>query len=168
MSKKTSNTTEKATGSDSKQPQFAIQHVRIRDLSFEAPNPIQDFLNEWRPEVSMDLTTKTDAIGEDAHEVVLTVTVTAKVKDKVAFIVEVQQAGIFVIRNFPEDQLKPMLGSFCPNILYPYARQAITNAVMQGGFPQLYLAPVNFDALYQQHEQQEKSKGGNAGAGATA
>ena len=105
----------------------------------------------------MDLSTKTQALENSTHEVELTVTVTVKVKETTAFLIEVKQAGIFTISGFPEEQLGPRLGSFCPNVLYPYAREAITSAVMKAGFPQLYLAPVNFDALYEQHRQQAES-----------
>jgi len=137
------------------EPEFGIQRLYVKDLSFEAPNSPQVFLDEWQPELDMDLATKTNALGEDNHEVVLTVTVTVKMKDKTIFLVEIHQAGIFTIKNFPEDQLRPMLGSFCPNILYPYAREAVTDVVVRGGFPQLYLTPVNFDALFEQHEQNQ-------------
>ena len=132
------------------QPEFGIQRIYLKDLSFEAPKSPQVFLEEWKPELDMDIATKTQVLENDLHNVILTVTVTVKMKEAVIFIVEVQQAGIFSIKHFAEDQLKPMLGSFCPNVLYPYAREAITNVVVKGGFPQLYLAPVNFDALYQQ------------------
>lgn len=134
-------------------PEFGIQRVYIKDFSLECPNTPQIFLEQWEPELNLDLGTKVNALGDDNHEVVLTVTVTVKVKDKTAFLVEVQQAGIFTLKDFPEDQLRPMLGSFCPNILYPYAREVVTDAVVRAGFPQLYLAPVNFDMLYQQHEE---------------
>ncbi len=139
------------------EPQFAIQRLYVKDLSFEAPQSPHSFLDEWRPELNMDLSTKTNDLGEDNHEVVLTVTVTVKIKEKTIFLVEVQQGGIFTIKHFPKDQMRPMLGSFCPNILYPYAREVITDAVVRGGFPQLYLAPVNFDALFEQHERQKKN-----------
>ena len=132
------------------QPEFGIQRIYLKDLSFEAPKSPQVFLEEWKPELDMDIATKSQVLENDLHNVILTVTVTVKMKEAVIFIVEVQQAGIFSIKHFAEDQLKPMLGSFCPNVLYPYAREAITNVVVKGGFPQLYLAPVNFDALYQQ------------------
>lgn len=139
-------------------PEFGIQRVYVKDLSFESPNTPAIFLENWEPEMSLDLGTKTEALGDDVHEVVLTVTVTVKVGEKTAFLVEVQQAGIFLMKGFPAEQLQPMLGSFCPNILYPYARQVITDAVVQGGFPQLYLTPVNFDALYEQHQQQGQAQ----------
>lgn len=143
-----------AAAKKSSAPEFAIQRLYVKDLSFEAPNSPAVFLDEWKPELNMDLSTKAEPLGEGAHNVVLTVTVTVKIKEKVAFLIEVQQGGIFTMTDFPEDQLRPMLGSFCPNILYPYAREAVTDAAIRGGFPQLYLAPVNFDALYQQHEEE--------------
>lgn len=156
MAEKEVTETEAAAGGE---PEFGIQRLYIKDLSFEAPNSPAIFLDEWKPELNMDLSTKAEPLGEGTHSVVLTVTVTVKMKDKVAFLIEVQQGGIFSLKNFPEDQLRPMLGSFCPNILYPYAREAVTDAAIRGGFPQLYLAPVNFDALYQQHEEQGKDGG---------
>lgn len=135
--------------------EFAIQRVYLKDLSFESPLSPQVFLQEWKPELHMDLHTKVNKLDEGNYEVVLTVSVNVSVGEKTAFVVEVQQGGIFAVKGFAEEELKPMLGSFCPNILYPYARQVVTNAVMEGGFPQLYLAPVNFDAMYHQHQQQE-------------
>ena len=135
-------------------PEFGIQRLYIKDLSFEAPRSPKVFLEEWQPELEMDVGTKTEVLADGIHEVVLTITVTVKMKAEVVFLVQIQQAGIFSIKNFPEDQLRPMLGSFCPNILYPYAREAVTDVVVKGGFPQLCLAPVNFDALYHQQETQ--------------
>lgn len=141
-------------------PEFAIQRLYIKDLSFEAPRSPQAFLEKWQPELNMDLATKVNDLGEDNHEVVLTVTVAVTMKEIHIFLAEVQQGGIFTIKNFPKEEMRPMLGSFCPNILYPYAREAITDMVVRGGFPQLYLAPVNFDALFEQHEQSEEGNSG--------
>ena len=145
--------------------QFAIQRLYIKDLSVECPNSPDIFLEQWEPELTLDLAVdaKKD-LGDGVREVVLTVTVTVKVKDKTAFLVETKQAGIFTLSGFPEDQLKQLLGSFCPNILYPYAREVITDAIVKAGFPQLYLAPVNFDALFEQQQQQ----GGKSGEAANA
>ena len=134
--------------------EFGIQRIYVKDLSLETPNSPKIFLENWEPELNMDLQTKSDSLGEDAYEVELTVTINVKIKDKTAFLVEVKQAGIFSLVKFPQDQIGPMLGSFCPNILYPYAREAVTDAVVRAGFPQLYLMPVNFDALYEQQTQQ--------------
>lgn len=136
-----------------KNPEFGIQRLYLKDLSFESPRSPKVFLEEWRPELHMDIGTKTESLGEDLHEVILTVTVTVKMKTDTVFLVEAKQAGIFSIKNFPEAQLRPMLGSYCPNILYPYVREVITDVVVKGGFPQLYLSPVNFDALYEKHQQ---------------
>ncbi len=135
------------------EPEFAIQRIYIKDVSFETPNSPAIFLEEWKPELNIDLQTKTSIIEDDVHEIILTVTATVKLGEKVAFLAEVHQAGIFTIRNFPKNQLAPMLGSYCPNVLYPYAREEITSLVIKGGFPQLYLTPVNFDALFEQHQQ---------------
>lgn len=134
-------------------PEFAIQRLYVKDSSFESPHSPHVFFEEWNPELDLDLTTKTNDVGNDKHEVVLTVKTTVKMKKKIIFIAEIFQAGIFIIKNFPEDQMRPMLGSFCPNILYPYAREAITDMVVRGGFPQLYLAPVNFDLLLEQRDR---------------
>jgi preprotein translocase subunit SecB len=134
------------------EPQFMIQRLYVKDVSLEVPNSPGIFLTEWKPELKLDLGTKANDLGEGAHEVVLTVTATVSIESKVAFLVEVQQAGIFTINNFSKEQIKPLLGSYCPNVLYPYAREAITDLVVKAGFPQLYLSPVNFDALYQEQE----------------
>lgn len=144
------------TESNRTEPEFAIQRLYVNNLSFESPNSPKVFLEEWQPELNMDLSTKANDLGDHNHEVILSVTVTVKIKDKTIFLVEVHQAGIFTIKNFPKEQLRPMLGSFCPNILYPYARELVTDLVTRGGFPQLYLAPVNFDALFEQHERQSR------------
>ncbi len=140
-------------------PEFAIQRIYIKDLSLECPSSPNIFLEEWEPELDMDLATDAkNKLEDNVYEVVLTVTVTVKVKDKTAFLVQVKEAGIFTLAGFDEEQLRPMLGSFCPSILYPYAREVVTDAVVRAGFPQLYLSPVNFDALYEQHEGQGASQ----------
>ena len=138
-------------------PEFAIQRLYIKDLSLEAPNSPSIFLDEWQPEMNLDLQTETNKLDDETHEVTLSVTVTVKLKDKTAFLVEVKQAGIFTLKHFPEDQIRSMLGSYCPNVLYPYAREVVTDAVIKAGFPQLYLAPVNFDALLEQHDAEQDS-----------
>lgn len=142
-------------------PEFAIQRLYVKDSSFESPHSPHVFFEEWNPELDLDLTTKINDVGNDKHEVVLTVKTTVKMKEKIVFVAEIFQAGIFIIKNFPEDQMRPMLGSFCPNILYPYAREAITDMVVRGGFPQLYLAPVNFDLLLEQHDRFQENNDKN-------
>lgn len=150
------------TAQDPNAPQFEIQRIFVKDLSFEAPNTPHTFVEEWKPEVSLNLETKSNRIQDNVHEVVLSITATVSTSKKTAFLIEVHQAGVFMINNFPSDQLHQMLGSFCPNILFPYAREVVSDTVVRGGFPQLILAPVNFDALYAQHlEQQGKEKEGS-------
>lgn len=137
------------------QPQFALQRVYLRDVSFEAPNSPQVFTKEWKPEVKLDLNTGAKKLDDTHYEVSIKVTVTATNADETAFLVEVDQAGLFVLANIPEDQIRPMLATVCPNILFPYLRENIDNLVIKGGFPALVLAHINFDALYQQRLAQE-------------
>jgi preprotein translocase subunit SecB len=108
--------------------------------------------------VNLDLNTNAESIEENSYEVVLTITATVKNSDKTAYLIEVQQAGIFHIAGFEKKDLGSMLGSFCPNILFPYAREVVSDVVTRGGFPQMLLAPINFDALYEQHLQQQKQQ----------
>ena len=139
------------------QQQFAIHKIYTKDISFEAPHAPAIFNEEWKPEVNLDLNSQGRSIGENTYEVVLSLTVTTKNQDKTAFLVEVQQAGIFGIAGFGPEDLSHMIGSFCPNILFPYARETISDLVTRGGFQPLLLAPVNFDALYAQHLEQQKA-----------
>jgi len=141
------------------QPQFAIQKIYVKDVSFETPNSPDVFTHEWKPEVNVELDSKGRLINEDIHEIVLGVTVTAKFGEKIAFLAEIQQAGIFVIKNFQESDKAAMIGSYCPSLLFPFAREAISDLVTKGGFPQFLLQPVNFDALYQQHLSRIKNQG---------
>ncbi len=142
------------------QPQFAIQRVYLKDVSFETPNSPAVFATQWQPEVNVELNSGGSRLSEDVFEVVLTLTVTCKAGDKTAYLVEVQQAGIFTIAGFDENTLAGMLGSYCPNILFPYARETITGLVSKGSFPQLLLAPINFDALYAQHVARQQEEAG--------
>lgn len=144
-----------ANSADTEQ-QFAIQRLYIKDLSVECPNSPEIFLENWEPDLDLNLDVDgSNQLDDGIREVILTVTVTVKVSEKTAFLVEVKQAGIFTMAGFPEEQLNHLVASFCPNILYPYAREVITDAVVKAGFPQLYLAPVNFDALYEQQQAGE-------------
>lgn len=147
------------------QPSFEIQRIYVKDLSYEAPNTPHTFTEEWKPEVQLNLETKSNRIQENIHEVILSVTATVSSSKKSAFIIEVHQSGIFMINGFEQDQLHQMLGSFCPNILFPYAREVISDVVVRGGFPQLILAPVNFDALYSQHMNEQKPAETDSGEG---
>lgn len=150
------NTTPNNTGNN---PQFEIQRIFVKDLSFEAPNTPHTFVEEWKPEVQLNLETKSNKIQDNVHEVVLSITATVSTAKKTAFLIEVHQAGVFMINGFANEQLHQMLGSFCPNILFPYAREVVSDVVVRGGFPQLILAPVNFDALYMQHMEKQKGDG---------
>jgi preprotein translocase subunit SecB len=143
-------TADVATTDNAQKPEFSIQRIYIKDLSYEVPNSPEIFKTEWSPKVELNLEITHKKITDDIYEVVLKLTVTTKLQDKAAFLAEIQQAGIFTLKNFSEKHLDAMLGSFCPNILFPYAREVVSDTVSRGGFPPLYLAPVNFDALYEQ------------------
>lgn len=140
------------------QVEFNIQRVYIKDISFECPTSPTIFKKEWVPAVSMDIDTKSQKLEDNVFEVVLTLTTTAKVGDDVAFLCEVQQAGIFSVGNLEGEQMAHCLNAFCPNILFPYARETVSNLVTRGTFPQLNLAPVNFDALFQQAVLSKKAE----------
>ncbi|PSJ44426.1 protein-export chaperone SecB [Zobellella endophytica] len=141
------------------QVEFQIQRVYVKDISFETPGTPLVFQKEWKPDVKLDLDTKSARLGDNVFEVVLTLTVTCKLgEDDVAFLCEVQQAGVFTIGNMAEPQLAHCLGSFCPNILFPYARETVASLVSKGSFPQLNLAPVNFDALFAAHVQRAQQQ----------
>jgi len=142
---------------EQQQPQFGIQRIFTKDVSFESPNAPDIFRKEWKPQVKLDLNTATRQLDKDAYEVVLTLTVSAKIEDQTAFLCEVQQGGIFNVAGFPEETRAQMLGAYCPNILFPYAREAVDSQVIKGSFPALMLAPVNFDALYMQNKQEAEA-----------
>ncbi len=135
---------------------FSIQRIYVKDVSFESPNAPAIFRKEWQPEVKLDIDTRSAKLEDGLFEVVLTLTTTVTVEDETAFLCEVHQAGIFTIPNVPEPQFAHMIASFCPNILFPYAREAVSNLVNRGTFPALNLAPVNFDALFAQYVQQQQ------------
>lgn len=148
-----------AEANPTEEKQFSIQKIYTKDISFETPNAPQIFTTKWEPQVDFNLATHVDPMDNNMYEVGLTVTVTVKTNEQTAYLVEVKQAGIFSLAGFSEQEMGPMVGSFCPNILFPYAREVVSDLVTKGGFPQLLLAPVNFDALYQQHVQQSQSPG---------
>ncbi len=137
---------------------FSIQKIYTKDISFETPNSPQIFIDKWEPQVDFNLGTNVQPLEDNLLEVSLTVTVTVKCGEKTAYLVEVVQAGVFVVGGFSDQEMGPMVGSFCPNILFPYAREVVSDLVNKGGFPQLLLAPVNFDALYAQHLQQAQQE----------
>lgn len=135
--------------------QLVLQKIYVKDVSFESPHSPDVFQGEWKPQVKLDLQTRARDIDEATREVLLILNVTVEQGDKKAFLVELQQAGLFTIKGFESEELGRLLGSYCPNILYPFARETIADLVMRGGFPQLLLQPVNFDELYNRHRQQQ-------------
>lgn len=153
MVEKTTSPETKPAGT--RQGQFAIQKVYVKDISFETPNSPQIFQQQWQPVVNMDLASSATTLDKAFYEVVLSITITVSFKEQTVYLVEVQQAGIFHITDLPEDAVSRMLGTVCPNILFPFAREVVSDMVTRGGFPQLLLAPVNFEALYLQQQQQQ-------------
>ncbi|MGB0466815.1 MAG: protein-export chaperone SecB [Pontibacterium sp.] len=149
---------EKNQQSEAQGPQFAVQRVYIKDSSLESPNSPAVFTKQWQPEINLDMNSRTQQLGEGAYEVVLTLTITVKNDEETAFLVELQQAGIFSVSGLDEAELHHTLGAFCPNILFPYAREAIDSMVTKASFPPLMLAPVNFDALYAQQLAQQQAE----------
>lgn len=150
------------------QQQFVMQRIYNKDISFESPGTPDVFRKQWQPKVNVDLNTKSNSMTEEGHhEVVLSVTLTAKVDDETAFLVEVQQAGIFLITGFTEEQMRRVLATAAPNILFPYARENIDSLVVKGGFPPVMLAPVNFDALFEQALRQQAEQAAAGGEAST-
>jgi preprotein translocase subunit SecB len=144
------------TENETKHPEMQIQKIYVKDISFEAPNIPQIFQEDWKPNITLEMHIETNKGGEDIYEVCLKITVTNKLNDVTAFLVEVTQAGLFIIKNMPEDNLKPFLGIVCPNILLPYAREAISDLTGRAGFPPFYLSPINFEALYYQNAEKQQ------------
>jgi len=146
------------------QPVFTIEKIYVKDLSAEVPNAPQVFLEREAPRVDIQLSTEAKPIDEGHYDVVLSVTATAVLKDKTMFLVEAKQAGIFQVRNLPAESLEMVLSITCPNILFPYARETVSESITRCGFPPFLLAPVNFEALYQQRMQQQVGQPGASAA----
>nr|WP_312534522.1 protein-export chaperone SecB [Moraxella sp. CTOTU47618] len=134
-------------------PQLALERIYVKDMSLEVPGA-EVFTREWQPELDINLSSAAEKLDDDHYQVILTVNVTANNGGETAFIAEVHQAGIFMLQNIPEEQLGAILGAYCPNVLFPYAREVVSDIVTRGSFPQLLLAPVNFDQAYQQTLEQ--------------
>lgn len=140
-----------------RQQQVTIHNIYLKDVSFESPNAPDVFRENTHPKIHVNVGVNTNPLAEDTFDVVLTVTVTAKFEDdKTAFLVEAQQGGVFGLKGFNDNELGAMLGIYCPNMLFPYAREAIASLVSKGSFPQLVLQPVNFEAIYAQHVQRQQ------------
>jgi len=144
---------EQNQAADQQQPTFNIQRVYLKDMSLEQPNSPAIFLEQEAPTIEVAIDIASEALAESIHEGTITITVTAKIQDKIAFLVEGKQAGIFEVRNVPEEQLELILGISCPNILYPYLRANIADTITRAGFPPIHLNEINFEAFYQQRKQ---------------
>jgi preprotein translocase subunit SecB len=155
--------------------QIAIQKIYVKDLSFESPHTPEIFTKaDWSPKTNLNLRSSHKSGPDNNHEIVLTVTIEAKEGDQTFFLVELQQAGLFHIAGYDEEEFKAIVGSYCPNILFPYARESVANMVAKGGFPEFLLQPINFDALYAEGMKQAQAKadeqvssgngGGNGGS----
>lgn len=142
------------------QPSFQIEKLYVKDISLEIPGAPQVFLESQSPQLEIQVRNESAQIAEGLFEVVITVTVTAKSGDKTQFLAEAAQAGIFSLRNVPQADLEPLLAVACPTILYPYARETISDLVTRGGFPPVLLAPVSFEALFAQRLQQQQAAAG--------
>ena len=143
---------------EQQEQQFIIQRIYVKDVSFEAPNSPGMFTQEWNPDTNLDLNTHVNPLSSDNYEVELAITITVKSSDKTAFLVEVTQAGVFFITGYAQEQINHLLAAYCPNILFPYAREVIASLVSKGSFPELHLSPINFDALYARRLQEEQVK----------
>ena len=137
------------------QPVFGIEKLYVKDISVEVPNAPEIFLEREAPQVEIQLNSAGRGLGDGAYEVLLTVTVTAKLGEKTVFLVEVGQAGIFRVLNVPNEQIEPLIAVACPNILFPYARETVSDAVTRAGFSPIVLQPVNFEAMYMQRMQEQ-------------
>ncbi len=149
---------------DNQTPLFQIQRLYLKDLSLEQPNSPQILLEQTQPQVDINLGLGAETIGEAMYEVTVTATVTTKLGDKVLFLVEAKQAGIFEIRNVPDDQLQPIIAIACPNIIYPYLRAIISDVCTRAGFPPVLLSEMNFQAMYEAQQAQAAAAAGNGSA----
>ena len=147
--------------SESPQPTFAIEKVFLKDLSVEVPNAPEVFLEREAPSMEVNINSAGRAVQDGLYEVVLTVTITARIKDKTVFLVEAAQAGVFQIRNVPPEDMGPLLGIACPNTLFPYAREIISSVTARAGFQPVMLAPMSFEGIYQQQLQKMQEQQGS-------
>jgi preprotein translocase subunit SecB len=167
MSDETTNGAAAPAQQDAAGPAFSVEKIYVKDVSFEAPGAPAIFSEQGQPDLQLNLNQRVQRLNEALFEVVLTVTLTCKVGDKTAYVAEVEQAGVFQLGGFSDQQLDAMLGTHCPTVLYPYARQAIGDLIQAGGFPPFLLQPINFDALYAEtlrQRQQQTAAGDLASA----
>lgn len=145
-----------AENENTAEKRLAITKIYLKDSSFESPQSPDIFRQgEWKPQTNLNLRSAHNAVDGDHHEIVLTITIEAKDEDKTLFLIELQQAGLFEIAGYEGEEMQAIVGSFCPNILFPYARESIASLIQKGGFPEFVLQPINFDALYLQSKQQQ-------------
>ena len=155
----------KATDNEQAQqqgPGFGIEKLYLKDVSVEVPNSPEIFTSRETPKISVELNNNAKPLPEGFFEVALQITVTSKIADKTAFLIDVTQAGIFAVKNLPEESLEPILAITCPNILFPYAREAISDLITKAGFTTVLLNPINFETLYMQQKQQQAAASKNA------
>lgn len=149
------------------QKNISITKIYVKDFSFESPQSPGVFRSgEWHPQTNLNLRSSHNDTEDNLHEIVLTITVEAKEEDKTIFLAEIAQAGLFEIAGYDKEEFSAIIGSFCPNILFPYAREAIAAAIQKGGFPEFVLQPINFDALYMQSLQQQQAQAAEQAEGA--
>jgi len=158
MSENTEAPTAATATEEAATPQLALQRIFLKDISFESPRSPMVFQEEWKPEIGLELNTKSRQVGEALYEVVLEITVTVKNASETAFLIQVQQGGLFNISGLDERQLHHALGAFCPGTIFPYARENIDSLCVKGSFPALMLAPINFDALYLESLQNQQAQ----------
>jgi preprotein translocase subunit SecB len=144
---------------DNQNPVFQIQRIYLKDMSLEQPNSPQILLEQSQPQVDINLALAAEPVAEGVYEVTVTATVTTKVGEKVLFLVEAKQAGIFEIRNVPQDQLQPIIGIACPGIVYPYLRAVVSDVCTRAGFPPVILSEVNFQAMYEAQQRSQQPNG---------
>ena len=143
--------------SEAVQGQFSLQRIYLKDLSFESPMGVEAFKQNWQPKINQDLNTNVNKVENDLYEVVLKLTVSAVIEEKTVFLVEVQQAGLFVVRQLEPRQMAQIFNTICPQILFPYAREVIDSCAIKGSFPALAIPPINFDALFLRAMQQAQA-----------
>lgn len=140
------------------QGQVRLERMYLKDASLESPNSPQIFLEKWQPEIELQVNTRSENVAENRYEVIVTVTVTAKLEDKTAFIAEVQQAGLFYMEGLPDSVIHRAIGTFCPSTLFPYVRETVDSLSVRGGFPALHLVPINFEAAYEEALKQASAE----------
>jgi len=150
------------------EPKFAVQRIYLKDLSFETPQGAAAFQKQWQPKVNQDLNTKSTKIEDGVFEVALRITITVSDGEETIYLIEVEQAGLFTIAGFPEQQLTQVINTTCPAMLFPYAREVIDNTLTKGSFPPLMIPPINFDALFASAVQQAQAKAAESEGGAEA